>query len=220
MTRRARPLQAAFVQALGEAWAGGAGAILPASFFAGAVLLVPLSIGNTPAELAPIASGTLWIALALASLVTMERLFQADLEDGALDLWLTSDASITAIAAVRTFAHWTVSGLPLIILSPLLELVLNGQPSFGHALAYGLGGLSFFFWGGVGAALAARVRRGGLLIAVIALPFYVPAAIFGAAATAPGGQLMPAILFLASTTLFTLAISPFAMGAALRLSAD
>lgn len=217
----ARPLLAAFGQALREAWAGGAGAVLPASFFAGAVMLVPLSVGNDAEQLSAVASGALWIALALSSLVTMERLFQADLEDGALELWLSTDVPVGAVAATKTIAHWLVSGLPLVLMSPLLELVLGGEPSLRHAAAYGLGGLSFFFWGGMGAALAASVRRGGLLIALIALPFYVPAAIFGAGATAlQSVNADPAFLFLTATTLITFAISPFAMGAALRLSVD
>lgn len=215
-----RPLLAAFGQALREAWAGGAGAVLPASFFAGAVMLVPLSVGNDPEQLSSVASGALWIALALASLVTMERLFQADLEDGALELWLTSDVPAGAIAATKTLAHWLVSGLPLVLMSPVLELVLGGEPLLLHAAAYGLGGIGFFFWGGMGAALAASVRRGGLLIALIALPFYVPVAIFGAGATADAVNAEAAFLFLAATTLITIAIAPFAMGTALRLSVD
>ena len=216
------PLRAAFSQALKEAWSGGAGALLPAGFFAGAALLVPLTLGPQSAQLSSVAGAVLWIALALSSLVTMERLFQADLEDGSLELWAMSEAGLSQIALVKTLAHWLVSGLPLVVLSPLLGLILGVDPAElpRAAAAYGLGGLSFFFWGGFGASLAAGVRRGGLLIALIALPFYVPTAIFGALTLASPITVPPEALMLAASTLFALAVAPFGMGAALRLAVE
>lgn len=219
----AAPLSAAFWQALGEAWAGGAGALLPVGFFAGAAMLVPFGIGHDTALLAAIGPGILWVALALSSLVTMERLFQADLEDGALDLWIQSEAPLAAIAAAKTLAHWLAAGLPLALITPLLGLMLQVPPEdlLPAAGAYAIGGLAFFLWGGVGAALTATVRRGGLLIALIALPLYVPTAIFGALTLQPAASpLPPEALYLAATTLFALAVAPFAMAAALRLAAD
>lgn len=218
----AAPLRAAFAQALREAWAGGAGALLPAGFFAGAAMLVPLTVGTDSAELAKIAPATLWIALALASLVTMERLFQADLEDGALELWAIGEIPLSQIALAKTLAHWLVSGLPLMLLSPLLSLMLGVDPDdlLRAALAYGLGGLAFFFWGAFGASLAAGIRRGGLLIALIALPFYVPTAIFGALALSSSQTLPPESYLLAASTLFAVAVAPFGMGAALKLAVD
>ncbi len=220
---RPAPVRAAFVQALKEGWAGGSGALLPVSFFAGAALLVPLTLGPDPQLLSRVGPGVLWAALALASLVTMERLFQSDLEDGALDLWLTSEAPVTAFAAAKALAHWLISGLPLALATPLLGLALGVEidrvlPAAG---LYALGGLAFFFWGGFGAALAAGVRRGGLLIALIALPFYVPTAIFGALAIAsPAGLEAAEALYVAASTLFALAVAPAATAAALRLAAD
>ncbi len=218
----AAPLRAAFSQALREAWAGGAGALLPAGFFAGAAMLVPLTVGTDSAELAKIAPATLWIALALASLVTMERLFQADLEDGALELWATDETPLSQIALAKTLAHWLVSGLPLMLLSPLLSLMLGVAPEnlVRAAVTYGLGGLAFFFWGAFGASLAAGIRRGGLLIALIALPFYVPTAIFGALALSSAEAVAPETYLLAASTLFAVAIAPFGMGAALKLAVD
>lgn len=217
-----RPLRAAFAQALKEAWAGGAGAILPSAFFAGAAFLVPLTLGTNTAELASVAHGVLWIALALASLVTMERLFQADLEDGALDLWLAGDSMVSMIALVKTLAHWIVSGLPLVLLSPILAIILGVPPDEAPRAmaAYGLGGLAFFLWGGFGASLAAGVRRGGLLIALIALPFFIPTAIFGALTLASPVAIPPEALLLAASTLFAFAVAPFGMGAALKMAAD
>ena len=218
----AAPLRAAFIQALREAWAGGAGALLPAGFFAGAAMLVPLTVGTNSAELAKIAPATLWIALALASLVTMERLFQADLEDGALELWAIGETPLSQIALAKTLAHWLVSGLPLMLLSPLLSLILGIDPAnlLRAAVTYGLGGVAFFFWGAFGASLAAGIRRGGLLIALIALPFYVPTAIFGALALSSSEAVVPESYLLAASTLFAVAIAPFGMGAALKLAVD
>ena len=217
------PIFSAFRQALGEAWAGGAGALLPVGFFAGAAVLVPLGVGTDPETLRTIGPGILWVSLALSSLVTLERIFQADAEDGSLDLWLQTSAPAASIAAAKTFAHWLTAGLPLALLSPLLLLMYQaqiGDALLENMLYYAIGGLAFYFWGGVGAALAATVRRGGLLISLIALPLYVPTAIFGALAMGDSPSSAAAPLFLAASTLFALAVAPFAMGAALRLAAD
>ncbi|MEM7766987.1 MAG: heme exporter protein CcmB [Pseudomonadota bacterium] len=217
------PLAAAFTQSLGEAWSGGAGAVLPVGFFAGAAMLVPFGVGHDNDVLARIGPGVLWVALALSSLVTMERLFQSDLEDGALDLWLQIDAPMAAIAAVKALAFWLAAGLPLTLITPLLGLMLQmpADTLLPAALGYGVGGIAFFMWGGVGAALTASVRRGGLLIALIALPLYVPTAIFGAMALqSDAGLLAPEGLYLVATSLFASAVAPFAMAAALRLAAD
>lgn len=215
------PIRAAFRQAISEAWADGAGALLPIGFFAGAAMLVPFTVGTDAAQLSSIGSGVLWVALALASLVSMERLFQADLEDGALELWAQEDAPLFLIAAAKILAHWTVSGLPLVLLTPLIGLTLQipAEQLLPAMLAYGLGGLAFFLWGGVAGALAASVPRGGLLIALLALPLFIPTAIFGAMATT-SGLAGPNLLFLAAATLFALAVAPFAASAALRLAVD
>jgi heme exporter protein B len=215
------PVFSAFRQALTEAWAGGAGALLPLGFFAGTAVLVPFSVGSEPDLLAQIGPGILWLALALASLVTLERVFQADLQDGALDLWVQEDASISMVAAAKVLAHWLVSGLPLVILTPVFALMLQvpAEQTLPAMIAYALGGLAFFLWGGVAAALSASVARGGLLIALIALPFYLPSIIFGTLALKEGLD-GTAILFLSASTLFALGVAPAAMGAALRLAAD
>ena len=195
--------------------------MLPLGFFAGTAVLVPFSIGSEPELLAQIGPGILWLALALASLVTLERVFQADLQDGALDLWVQEDASISMIAAAKVLAHWLVSGLPLVILTPIFALMLQvpAEQTLPAMIAYALGGLAFFLWGGVAAALSASVARGGLLIALIALPFYLPSIIFGTLALKEGLD-GTAILFLSASTLFALGVAPAAMGAALRLAAD
>lgn len=217
------PLFAAFRQAFTEAWAGGAGALLPLGFLGGAAVLVPLGIGSEAETLRAVGPGILWVALALSSLVTLERIFQADVEDGTLDLWLQADAPMAAIAAAKTLAHWLAAGLPLALASPLLALMFQAEAGLEllvHAGWYALGSLAFFFWGGVGAALSATVRRGGLLISLIALPLFVPTAIFGALSMTGGVGSDGAPLLLAASTLFACAIAPYAMAAALRLAAD
>lgn len=215
------PLSSAFRQAFSEAWASGAGALLPLGFFAGTAVLVPFTLGSETEILARIGPGILWLALALASFVTLERVFQADLQDGALDLWVQEEASISLIALSKALAHWLVSGLPLVLLSPLLGLMLEvpADQTLPAMIAYGLGGLTFFLWGGVAAALSASVARGGLLIALIALPFYLPTVIFGTLTLQDGLDSTPGLL-LAASGLFALGVAPAAMGAALRLAAD
>lgn len=219
----AAPILAAFRQSLVEAWAGGAGALLPLGFLGGAAVLVPLGIGSDGEMLKAVGPGIIWVALALASLVTLERIFQSDAEDGTLDLWLQTGAPVSAIAAAKTLAHWLSAGLPLALFSPLLALMFQAEANTAllvNAGLYALGSLAFFFWGGVGAALSATVRRGGLLISLIALPLYVPTAIFGALAMSGGPGSAGAPLFLAASTLFACAVAPYAMAAALRLAAD
>lgn len=217
------PILAAFRQAFAEAWAGGAGALLPLGFLGGAAVLVPLGIGSETDTLSAVGPGIIWVSLALSSLVTLERIFQADVEDGTLDLWLQAGAPMAGIAAAKTLAHWLAAGLPLALASPLLALMFQAQASLEllvHLGLYALGGLAFFFWGGVGAALSATVRRGGLLISIIALPLYVPTAIFGALAMTAGIGSDGAPMLLAASTLFACAVAPYAMAAALRLAAD
>lgn len=217
------PILAAFRQAFTEAWAGGAGALLPLGFLGGAAVLVPLGIGSDTQTLKAVGPGIIWVSLALSSLVTLERIFQADVEDGTLDLWLQADAPVAAIAAAKTLAHWLAAGLPLALASPLLTLMFQAEARLDllvHLGLYALGGLAFFFWGGVGAALSATVRRGGLLISIIALPLYVPTAIFGSLAISGGIGSDGAPMLLAASTLFACAVAPYAIAAALRLAAD
>ncbi|MEL6859642.1 MAG: heme exporter protein CcmB [Pseudomonadota bacterium] len=215
------PLLAAFRQALSEAWASGAGLLLPLGFFAGTAMLVPFTLGPDADLLSLVGPGILWLALGLSSMVTLERVFQADLQDGALDLWLQDTGSISLVAAIKTLTHWLVSGFPLVLLTPLIGFAL-GVPSakmLPAMLGYAMGGMVFFLWGGVAAALSASVARGGLLIALIALPLYVPALIFGVQMVEAGID-SASFLFLAASTLFALGVAPAAMGAALRLAAE
>ena len=215
------PLLSAFRQSLSEAWASGAGLLLPLGFFAGTATMVPFTLGSEAELLSRVGPGILWLALALSSMVTLERVFQADLQDGALDLWLQDTGSISLVAAIKTLTHWLVSGFPLVLLTPLIGFMLGVPPSkmIPAMVGYGMGGLIFFLWGGVAAALSASVARAGLLIALIALPLYVPALIFGVQMIDAGFN-SPSFMLLAASTLFALGVAPAAMGAALRLAAE
>ncbi len=214
-----------FFRELKIAWAGGGGAALPIGFFAGAATLTPLALGPAPDLLQAAGPGVLFIALALASLLPMERLFQADLEDGTLDVMAASGISLAGAALAKTAAHWLTSGLPLALISPVLWLMLQGRAEATGVviIACLLGGLAFFFIGSIGAALTAGVRRGGLLIALTALPLYAPATIFGASAlyaAAEGRDFAQALSFCAACALASAALGPFAAGAALRAALD
>lgn len=216
---------ALFLRELKIAWAGGGGAALPVGFFAGAATLTPLALGPAPDLLRTAGPGVLFIALALASLLPMERLFQADLEDGSLDVMAASGASLSSTALAKTAAHWLTSGLPLALIAPVLWLMLQGPAeALGVVIAASLvGGLAFYFIGSIGAALTAGVRRGGLLIALTALPLYAPATIFGASAlyaAADGRDWSQALSFCAACALGAAALGPFAAGAALKAALD
>lgn len=218
-------LFALFLRELRLAWSGGGGAALPLGFFAGAATLTPLALGPAADLLRAAGPGILFIALALASLLPMERLFQADLEDGTLDVIATSGASLPGVALAKTLAHWMTSGLPLALMSPILWVMLQGpgEASLNVLLACLLGGLAFFFIGSIGAALTAGVRRGGLLIALVALPLYAPATIFGASAlyaVSEGRDWSQAVSLCAASALAAMALGPFAAGAALKTALD
>jgi heme exporter protein B len=214
-----------FTRELKLAWSGGGGAALPVGFFAAASSLTPFAVGNEIENLKIAGPGVMWIALALSSLLPMERLFQADLEDGTLDAYAGSGVGMEGIALAKTLAHWIATGIPLAIVAPVLWVMLQGPPEASPFViaASLMGSAAFFFYGSIGAALAAGMRRGGLLIALVTLPLYVPTMIFGAAAlyAAAGGEgwTQPAALT-AAVALFGIATSPFAAAMALRTAID
>ena len=204
------------------AFRAGGGAMLAVAFFGTIAALVPLGVGADLALLGRIAGGILWVAAALAALLSLDRLFQADFEDGGLDLIALSPLSLEAAAGLKILAHWLTTGLPLTLISPLLGLFFN-LPFEGYAaliggLAIGTPALSAV--GAIGAALTLSVRRGGLILALIVLPLVTPAVIFGAGAvlTALQGGGTAAILFLAAFSLGAVVLSPFAAAAAVRLN--
>ncbi len=217
--------RAAFFRELKLAWSGGGGPALPVGFFAAASSLTPFAVSADAETLKIAGPGVMWIALALASLLPMERLFQADLEDGTLDAYAGSGVGMGGIAAAKTLAHWIATGIPLAVVAPILWIMLQGPPevSWLVILVSAIGAAGFFFIGSIGAALAAGVRRGGLLIALVALPLYTPLMIFGAATlnlAAGGGEWGPPLMLTAASALFGAAISPFASAMALRAAID
>lgn len=217
-------LWAVFKRDVALAWAGG-GAAAPLGFFMGATTLVPLAIGADLTILARIGPPLLWVTAALAALLIFERLFQADLEDASLDQFMLSAAPLEALAAAKGAALFVAIGLPLALLAAPLGIAMQLPVSAAPVLVAGmaLGMLGFIGVGLLGAALAAGVRRGGLLIAVIVLPFFAPFIIFGAAAAeqaAKGQGFADAFGLLAGLSLLAAALGPIGAAAALRLHAE
>ena len=199
----------------------GGGFGLGLVFFLMVAVLVPLGVGPEGALLGRIAPGILWVGALLACLLSLDRLFALDFEDGSLDLLATAPIPLEGVVAVKALAHWLVTGLPLTCASPVLALLLNLAPA-GYvwlvvALLLGTPALSVI--GAFGAALTVGLKRGGLLLSLLVLPMYVPTLIFGAEAVrrgAGGLQVATPLLLLAGITAGSLALLPFASAAAIR----
>jgi heme exporter protein B len=200
----------------------GGSAALALAFFAAVATLVPLGVGSDLHLLARIAGGILWVAAILAALLSLDRLFQSDFEDGSLDLIALSPLPLEGTAFAKIAAHWIVTGLPLTLLSPVLAL-LFGMPSQGYgplvaSLAIGTPAVSAI--GAIGAALTLSIRRGGLILPFIVLPLLAPAVIFGAGAViaALDGLSNGALELLAAFSVVAVIVSPFVAAAAVRLN--
>ncbi len=211
-------LHALFVRELRIGQRIGGGASLGLVFFLILVTLTPFAIGPDLALLARIAPAILWIASLLATLLGLDRLFQADHEDGSLDLLLTSGAPLELIVLVKCFAHWLLTGLPLVAAAPFfgLMLALPANELWSVALSLLVGTPALTLIGAIGAALTVSLRRGGLLLAVLILPLCVPVLIFGVAAAGAPSQSAAPLLILGALTLMALAGAPIAAAAALR----
>ena len=206
---------------VGLAWGGGGAPLLACGFYAALTALVPMTAGPSPERLPLIAPGLAWLALTLSSLLSLERLFERDYEDGALELLALGRTPLEVVAGVKALAQWLSIGAPLALLTPLAAVALGADPRLVPLLAAtaALGGLAFAFLGGIGAALAAGSRRGGLLIAVLVLPLLVPPVIFGAGAlqsAADRADWGPGFALLAAYAAASAVLAPFAMAAALR----
>jgi heme exporter protein B len=211
---------ATFKRELGLMWSGG-GALAPLGYFLGATMLVPLAMGPDRALLESAGPPLVWIAAALAVLAMLERLFQADLEDGSLDQMLLSRAPLELIVFAKGAALWCAIGLPLALAAAPAAIALQAPPERVPliVLSLALGMAAFVGAGLVGAALTASVKRGGVLIALIVLPFFAPPIIFGAA-VASGQDVGAAMSILAGCALGAAALGPVAAAAALRLQAE
>ncbi len=202
---------------------GDVGVVL--AFFVVATVLFPLGIGPETNVLARIAAGVLWCAALFAALLSLERLFAADYEDGTLDLLLLAPWPLELAALAKCLAHWIVTGLPLSLLAPFLGVAfgLDGQSllALGATLLVGTPTLSLI--GGLAAALTLGARKSGALLALLALPLCVPTLIFGAGAIemlASGEGIVTHVAILAALALVALATTPWAIAAALRQAGE
>jgi heme exporter protein B len=219
------PLIVLLRRELALAWGRGGGPLPALAFYAGVTTLLPLAIGPEPDRLAVIAPGIAWLALALASLLSLERLFERDYEDGAMDLLALGGPPLEAICAIKALSQWLATGLPLALAAPVTALMLGAPLALAPVILVCalVGGLAFAFVGGLGASLALGSRRGGLLIAVIVLPLFAPPVIFGGgalsqAASGIGGT--SGLALLCAWAAAAVALSPLAMAAACRNALD
>ncbi|KAF0096643.1 MAG: heme exporter protein B [Rhodospirillaceae bacterium] len=202
---------------------GDVGVVL--AFFVVATVLFPLGIGPETNLLARIAAGVLWCAALFAALLSLERLFAADYEDGTLDLLLLAPWPLELAALAKCLAHWIVTGLPLSLLAPFLGVAfgLDGESllALGATLLVGTPTLSLI--GGLAAALTLGAPKSGALLALLALPLCVPTLIFGAGAIetlAAGDGIVTHVAILAALALVALATTPWAIAAALRQAGE
>lgn len=220
------PLSALFLRDLRLAVRIGGGAMIGVVFFLSVVTIVPFGVGPDMNLLARIGPAILWIGALLATLLGLDRLFQADADDGSLDLIVNAPVPLVAVVAVKAAAHWLATGLPLVVAAPLLGLFLNVPPEAMGVVVLTLlvGTPALTLIGAVGAALAVSLRRGGLLMAILVLPLTIPVLIFGVAATQAAivGPMPFAEPFalLAAITLASAVVGPAAAAAALRFGMD
>jgi len=196
---------------------GGVGTAL--GFFLAVVVLLPIGLGPDQALLQRLAPGALWIGLLLAVLLSAERIFQQDYEDGSLDIMSMGPLPFEIMALAKAVAHWLSASLPLAIAAPLLGFLINLAPGaiVPLALAMAMGSITLSLLAAIGAAVTVGLRRGGLLVSLLVLPLYVPVLIFGVSASTAGPDIAtPSLLILAALALASLVLSPIATAAALR----
>ncbi len=217
LTLVARDLRLAFRQ--------GGDAAMVIAFFVLTVVLFPFGVGPEPELLQRIAPGIVWVTALLAALLSLERLFQADYEDGSLEALALLPLPLEAQVLAKCLAHWLVTGLPLIIVAPLLGLLMH-LDSAGYwplILSMALGTPILSLIGAIGAALSLGARRGGVLLSLLVLPLYIPVLIFGVAAVESeiaGFGARPHLLLLAALLVLAAGLVPFAAAAALRLALE
>ena len=201
----------------------GGSAALALSFFALVATLVPLGVGADLHLLARVAGGVLWVGAVLSALLSLDRLFQGDFEDGSLDVIALAPLPLELTALAKIAAHWLSTGLPLTVLSPLLALLFNlpGQATAILFVSLLIGTPAVSAIGAIGASLTLSLKRGGLILPLIILPLLSPAVIFGAgavAATLDGMAAGGALGLLAAFSTAAVLLSPFAAAACVRLN--
>ncbi len=197
----------------------GGGAGVPLAFFVLVAALAPLAVGGDPAVLERISGGVIWLGAMLASLVSLDRMFRTDLEDGSLAVFRTSAFALEWFALVKCGATWLLTGLPLLLVAPVTTLLhgASGESALRLALSLAIGTPALALLGGVTAALTAGMRAPGVLVPVLAAPLAAPVLLFGTVAADPAlAARNEAALLLGAFTLAALAATPFAIAAALR----
>ncbi len=201
----------------------GGGFGLGLAFFLIVTVLVPFGVGPEAEVLARIAPGILWVGALLACLLSLDRVFQLDFEDGTLDLLATAPMPMEGIVLTKAAVHWLTTGLPLVLAAPVFAMLMQlegpGQTWLFITLALGTPALSMI--GTFGAALTVGLKRGGLLLSLLVLPLYVPTLIFGAEAARRGAAGLDAstpLVLLAGITAGSIALIPFAAAAAIRIN--
>jgi heme exporter protein B len=195
------------------------------AFFVLAVVLFPFGVGPEPGILARISAGVIWVAALMASMLSLERLFLADYEDGSLELLVLSPVSLEILVLAKICVHWLTTGLPLIVAAPLLAVLLNMEiEGFGILItALFIGTPTLSLLGAVGAALVLGSRRGGVLLSLLILPLFIPVLIFGVSAVdaAISGYPMKAqLLIMSAFFLVALPLCPWAAAVAIRQSLE
>jgi heme exporter protein B len=204
----------------------GGGALIGILFFLTVVVVVPFGVGPDLNLLSRIGPAIVWIGALLAALLGLDRLFQAERDDGSLDLLLMQETPLVITVIVKCVAHWTATSLPLVIASPLLGLFMNmNEAAIGATMLTLLAGSpAITFIGAVGSAVAVALPRGGLLVSILVLPLTIPVLIFGVSASYAADQepapFLPPFLILIALTLFFAVIGPAAAALALRNTAD
>ena len=206
---------------LALAFRQGMDSLMVVAFFVIAVVLFPFGVGPEVNTLAKIAAGTIWVAALLSSMLSLERVFQTDYDDGSLELLALAPVPLEVTVLAKVVAHWLTTGLPLIITAPLLAVLMQ-LPEDGFLTLLGallLGTPTLSLIGAVGAALILGSRRGGVLLSLLVLPLYIPILIFGVSAVDAAifdQAVRPHMLFLGALLVFSLALTPWAAAAGLR----
>lgn len=218
-------LNALLRRELSLAFGGGGGPLLAVAFYASLTTLLPLAAGRNPQMLGLLGPSVAWLAIALASLLSLDRMFERDFEDGALDLLALGPVPLELVAAIKALAQFAAVNAPLAVAAPVAAIALGAPPSLAPMTFFCalLGGLAFSFVGGLGAALSIGSKRGGLLVAVVVLPLLSPPVIFGAAAldaARDGNSPLTAVLLLGAYAAAALALVPVGMAAAVRNALD
>lgn len=202
----------------------GGGAMTGVIFFLSIVTVIPFAVGPDLDLLSRLGPAVLWIGALLSTLLGLERLFKSDQEDGTLDILRMSDEPLELIVFIKCAAHWTVTGLPLVLVTPLFGLILNmtAMSIWATLITLLAGTPALTFLGAIGAGLTVGLRRGGLLLPILILPLAIPVLIFGVAAsyaaTDPVAAFRTPFLFLSAFTLFSMVIAPVAASWAIRIN--